>query len=119
MRARPAASWAVLAALPAAVLASSLGLARPGPQPPPRPAERSARFMGADFCASCHAAPENPAFRESLVHVRLDEFTVWKGDPHAMAYRSLEGAVGREMGRRLGVDVTQARGGASAAIPRA
>lgn len=99
-------SDSVWLALPAVVLMATLGLARP----PARPERRMAadgrpRLLGADFCASCHTAPGNPAFRGSLDHVLLNEFTVWSGDRHATAYRSLESPRGVEMGRLLGVDV--------------
>ena len=113
MRPRSQGRYSLLATLPLAVMASTFSLARPEAQVSRQASAPSgARYMGSDFCASCHASPANPAFKGSLGHVLLDEFTVWKGyDRHALAYQNLEGKRGRAMGRLLGVDVTKPEGG--------
>jgi hypothetical protein len=59
------------------------------------------KFLGADTCKQCHAAPLGNA----TDFVQLNEYTVWQTeDRHAMAYAVLEGPRGKQMGKLLADD---------------
>mgnify|MGYP001144876001 CR=1 FL=1 len=64
--------------------------------------------VGSANCAGCHQTPERYA-GESLI-CRMVEYPIWKEkDRHQIAYQVLLGDRSREMGKRLGIDVTDAR----------
>ncbi len=107
---RPIRTGSMWLALTAAVLATTLSLARPASRAEHRVVADQPRFLGAAFCSSCHTEPGNPAFTGSLEHVHLNESNVWHTDQHSRAYESLTGPRGQKMGEFLG-DVTAAKTG--------
>jgi hypothetical protein len=65
--------------------------------------------VGSLNCSSCHAHPENYP-NESLI-CRMVEYPVWKTrDRHQIAYDVLLSPRAQEMGRRLGITVTENEG---------
>jgi hypothetical protein len=72
-------------------------------------------FFSANDCARCHRPNEGePPLIASEVRlpplVRLDEFKTWsESDKHRRAFDALTGARGQVMGKRLGMNVAEAR----------
>ncbi|RUL88357.1 multiheme c-type cytochrome [Tautonia sociabilis] len=99
-------------ALLAALVLPAVGRAQDEPGAATRMAA-AGRYQGANYCHQCHAQPiaVNQA-NGVLDWCLMTEFSTWRTvDKHSMAFAVLEGPRGREMGEKLGVDVTQPESG--------
>lgn len=69
-------------------------------------------IVGSTNCSSCHAHPENYTreIAENTLICRMVEYPIWKvKDHHQMAYQVLLGDRSKEMGKLLGIDVTDTK----------
>jgi hypothetical protein len=94
---------------------SSLGQnVAPRREAPPTPGGAQARdalekyLVGAERCRSCHSHPDDYKKQADRLLCRMLEYPIWDGqDKHKIAYKSLLGDRGREMGERLGIKAAE------------
>src|SRR4051794_29756244 len=100
-----------LLAVPAIVVVAALALARPPARQPSNDDIAPAKYYGPNTCKGCHGKADNPDYPRSKGHIRLSEYVIWTGDKHGSAYKNLTGELGKAMGRRLGLEVTDRKSG--------
>jgi hypothetical protein len=76
-----------------------------GAEASPAFARAEAKYYGSDSCRVCHLKPDHVAFPDPLC--QLTEYTTWQEhDKHSQAYAVLEQERAQQMGRLLGIEVT-------------
>jgi hypothetical protein len=83
------------------------GLSRTAAQPPAKDFWKTGKFYGAEACQDCHALPK-ALNQKSLDFVLLTEYSTWTTyDKHSLAYVALACERGQNIGKLLGIKVTE------------